>query len=65
MAASALVLTACGSTVLATNPRSVTVESVNVRGAQPVAQAECQKYGRHARYRAKTSGMTYDYDCVE
>jgi hypothetical protein len=64
-AASALALSGCGASVLASNPRSVTVESVNVRSAQPLADAECKKHGRYARYRAQTSGMTYDYDCVE
>ena len=64
-----LVLAGCANLgVVASNGRSVTVEGPIEAWAktQPVADAECKKYGLKARFSHNTSGYPgyYFYDCV-
>lgn len=57
----------CAAKIIAATPRSVTVEAMDVAAATPVAQAECQKHGRHARLAGSTQVDLlngYVFDCV-
>lgn len=58
----------CAAKVIASTPRSVTIDALGLADAMPAAQAECQKHGRHARFIGKTEAMYlngYAFDCVE
>ena len=62
-----LVISGCAAKIIAATPRSVTIEAMDIAAATPVAQAECQKYGRHARFAGKTQVdflNGYVFDCV-
>lgn len=57
----------CAATVIASTPRSVTIDAMDLGTATPLAQAECQKHGRHARFIGKTEAVYmngYAFDCV-
>lgn len=63
-------LAGCGSVVQATSPRNTIIQTHNMVEATRLAEQECGKYGRHARYstRVNTGGLHgYDFvfDCVE
>lgn len=62
----ALGVTACGglkTKVTSTSPRTVVVQSFKgMQDAQTVADAECKKYGRLARWTA--GDLDYIFDCV-
>jgi hypothetical protein len=60
-------ISGCAAKIIAATPRSVTIEAMDVGSATPVAQAECQKHGRHARFAGKTSVNMLEgfvFDCV-
>ena len=72
IAASAFLLTGCGTTVTASSPRTVAIQSSDgMQGALDAATAECRKYGREARW---VSGgvqgfgivgpQAYTFDCL-
>jgi hypothetical protein len=45
----------------------VTIEAMDISAATPVAQVECQKHGRHARFTGRTEVdflNGYVFDCV-
>ena len=57
----------CAAKVIASTPRSVTIDAMDIGSATPIAQAECQKHGRHARFIGKTEAVYmygYAFDCV-
>lgn len=57
----------CAAKIIAATPRSVTIEAMDIGAATHVAQAECQKYGRHARFAGQTQVdflNGYVFDCV-
>lgn len=57
----------CAATVIASTPRSVTIDAMDIGAATPLAQVECQKHGRHARFIGKTEAVYmngYVFDCV-
>lgn len=62
-----LALAGCAAQVLTATPRSVVIlaPTGGVAKAQPLAEAECAKHGRHARYigtdRAPSQHL---FDCV-
>ena len=61
-------LSGCAAKIIATTPRSVTVDAMDIGSATPVAQAECQKHGRHARFIGQTEAVYmygYAFDCVQ
>lgn len=58
-------LAGCGATVLANNPRSVTIHAPAVGIAQAQANAECQKHNRYARLNPPTQPFIFTFDCVE
>lgn len=59
-------LTGCAAQVLSSGPRSVIVKAriQDAGGAQALAEAECQKNGRHARLSMKPDASQYAFDCV-
>lgn len=60
-------LTGCAATVIASTPRSVTIDALDLASATPLAQEECQKHGRHARFIGMTQASYlygYAFDCV-
>lgn len=60
-------ISGCAATVIASTPRSVTIDAMDLGSATPLAQAECQKHGRHARFIGKTEAVYmngYAFDCV-
>lgn len=65
----AVVLAGCGAqpTMVASGPRSVTVESrgpYNDGKAQDMAEAHCQAQGLHAQANQKDARQRITYDCV-
>ena len=63
-------LAGCAASVIASNPRSVTVKAGTTKAAdaQALADAECAKHGRFARLTIPPGGeqpMNYVYACVE
>ena len=62
----ATVLAGCAS-IESSTPRSVVIHGGSAMGgkAMRLAEEECQKYGRHARYADKPSPNEFAYDCVE
>lgn len=65
----ALLLTAtlagCAGSVVASSPRSVVVHLGNVTKAQALADAECAKHNRLARFAQERPDLTFSFDCVE
>jgi hypothetical protein len=62
-----LSLAGCAASIIAATPRSVTIDAMDLGSATPLAQAECQKHGRHARFIGKTEARYmsgYAFDCV-
>lgn len=62
-----LLISGCAATVIASTPRSVTVDAMDLGAATTLAQAECQKHGRHARFIGTTEAKLlsgYAFDCV-
>jgi hypothetical protein len=61
-----VLLAACAN-VQGSNPRSVTISAGAALGgqAQEMANAECAKYGRYARFAGKASMWEFVYDCVQ
>lgn len=60
-------LSGCAAKIIAATPRSVTIEAMDIAAATPLAQAECQKHARHARYAGQTEVdflNGYVFDCV-
>lgn len=61
-----LALAACGglqTKVTSTSPRTVVVQSFKgMQDAQNLANVECAKYGRYARWTA--GDLEYIFDCV-
>lgn len=60
-----VLLTGCGAWVKASSPRSVTVAADTIRQAQEVANAECAKHQRFARFSQEHQRFNYTFDCVE
>lgn len=61
-----LVLAGCGATtkVMSSSPRTVSVQSFRgLAEAQKLADAECAKYGRLARW--VSGDINYIFDCVQ
>lgn len=57
----------CAAKIIAATPRSVTIEAMDIGAATQVAQAECQKHARHARFAGRTEVdfmNGYVFDCV-
>jgi hypothetical protein len=59
-----LFLSGCASSVLASSERSVVVHSAGFAKAQAVADTECAKHGRKARFAHRPQEFQYAYDCV-
>ena len=68
--ASVYVLSGCAASVVASNPRSVTIKAGTTKAeeAQALADAECAKHNRYAKLTIPPGGeqpMNYVYACVE
>lgn len=51
--------------VVSTTPRSVQVFAGNLADAMPLAQAECARHGRHAKWaRGDDTDSDFVFDCV-
>jgi len=51
--------------VLASTPRSVHIHAGKMSEAMPLAQTECQRHGRHARWsRGSDIDGDFVFDCV-
>ena len=63
-----LLLSACATQVVSSDPRSVIVESqsLNAAEAQKQANAECQKHGKYAMMTAKAGywDRNYVFACI-
>lgn len=65
-----LALTACANvpnvSVVSTSPRSVVIQSfTGIAGAMAMADSECKKHGRDARYSGTLPGtIQYVFDCI-
>jgi hypothetical protein len=59
-------LTSCAVKLLSSSERSVIVQArmQDAAQAQKLADAECAKYGRHARLALKPHVTQYVFDCV-
>lgn len=60
-------ISGCAASVIASTPRSVTIDAMDLAAATALAQAECQKHARHARFIGKTEAVYmqgYAFDCV-
>ena len=69
IAASAFLLTGCGTTVTASSPRTVAIQSSDgTQAAMDAASKECRKYGREARWVVREVGIigqqNYNFDCL-
>lgn len=63
-----ILLSGCGVTVINSNPRSVTVEgdsTFEVQAMLKAAEAECQKYKKHAVYNGQINRGTSSFNCVD
>jgi hypothetical protein len=62
-----LALAGCAAQVISSGPRTVVVRAHGGIGeGQPIAEAECQKHARHARYIGAERGVTQlVFDCVD
>ena len=68
LAVALLGLVGCAQTptkVISSTPRTVIVDSLFIERATPVAEKECLKYGRHARFTAATMTSEFIFDCIE
>jgi hypothetical protein len=65
--AATVILAGCAAQVIASTPRSVTIQagSVMVGDATKAAQTECQKHGLHARLSGKNTPNQFVFDCVQ
>ena len=66
MVIAAVLLVGCGAPVklLSTSPRTVAVQSFKgMQPAQDLADLECKKYGRLARW--VSGDLEYVFDCVQ
>lgn len=61
----AALLAGCGSTVKASSPRSAVVHAGGVAGAQKLADTECAKHGRYARFVQERPEFVFTFDCVQ
>lgn len=61
-----LVLAGCAAKVLSSGPRTVVIQSrEGVSEAQPMAEAECAKHGRHAQLVGHERALVnLVFDCV-
>lgn len=66
--ACAMLLAGCAAQVVSSSPRTVVIRAGDARiaEAQTMADAECQKHGRHARLieRPSPRSSEFVYDCV-
>lgn len=53
------------SKVISSTPRTVIVDSLFIERATPVAEKECLKYGRHARFTTATKTSEFVFDCIQ
>jgi hypothetical protein len=60
-----LAVAGCGATVKASSPRSVVIHAGGVASAQTLANTECAKHGRFARFVQERPEFVYTFDCVE
>ena len=62
-----VMLTGCAAGVMSSNPRSVVIQVGSERGgdAQALADSECRKYNRYAKFNRKMSTMEWSFDCVD
>lgn len=63
----AVLLAGCAAGVISSNPRSVVIGVGSERGgdAQALADAECRKHNRYAKFNRKMSQMEWSFDCVD
>lgn len=63
----AAVLSGCAiqPKVVSTTPRAVQIRAGNLADAMPMAQAECTRHGRHAKWASgDDTGSDFVFDCV-
>lgn len=59
-------LAGCAAEIVSSNPRQVIVRagSAMIASAQTVAEAECKKQGRYARFSGRSGENTFVFDCI-
>ena len=59
-----LALSGCAASVITSNARAVLIHAPGVASAQILADAECGRNARYARYVQPGGNYTYHFDCV-
>lgn len=68
IALTTILLAGCAAQVVSSTPRTVIVKAgdLDVAGASKLGEAECSKYGRHARLSGRMPDtMQWVFDCVQ
>jgi len=60
-----VLLAGCGATVKTSSARGVYVHAPTVASAQELANGECAKHKRFAKYSQPGGNFTHHFDCVE
>lgn len=58
-------LSGCAASIKASSPRSVVVDSWSMKAAQEMANAECGKHKRFAKFIQENPEFVFTYHCVE